>query len=252
MSYSISSILILFYDEINSFSMIQKTLLLALIFITIFRRRLSSNSRYRDLNNRLTQSGKQKYIHNPIYTLTTDFIYRIYRHIKYYLFHYLIPEQRVLQAAIHGDFLNDFSDDFSNNDDFGVYPYIPAFQNNNNNEDNVYVSINNDELYKRASILSINKDNLWMSIEYLSLIDIMNLSASCHDIHSFITSDFFWEQLWKLHFQGMWNHPSIKLIREKREIFWDPRQNYDAPLSGWRVFYREFAVSWVDWYVELV
>jgi hypothetical protein len=100
----------------------------------------------------------------------------------------------------------------------------------------------------RIGFNSLTQDNLWHLIELLPTEEIYRLSASCKSLRDELyRNDSLWERLWISRYTDLWQHPAIRAIREKRAIFWDPAKNYGNPQQGWRNFYREFELSWKDW-----
>lgn len=53
-----------------------------------------------------------------------------------------------------------------------------------------------------------------------------------------------WGQKWIADYGKVWQSPSIKMIRDKRGITWDPST---TPPQGWYLFYQEFQFCWLDW-----
>lgn len=84
------------------------------------------------------------------------------------------------------------------------------------------------------------RDLLIFLLNYLTNIDICRLSCVDKRLASLLHSDFVWEQIWNQRYEGLWRHKIIRSILNRRNIGWNPFNNWGAPSQGWKLFVFEF------------
>jgi hypothetical protein len=82
---------------------------------------------------------------------------------------------------------------------------------------------------------------------HLDTTDIIRLGMTSKGLRREATTDFLWEQLWAMTYGVLWRDERVTELRQGRGIYWDPRQNFGPPLSGWYRFYLAFEAGWLDW-----
>lgn len=103
-----------------------------------------------------------------------------------------------------------------------------------------------------------NKDLMLSVLTCLEASDISSLTTTCkgflslHDpvIYLLITflelsltgaQEFIWMQLWAQRYGlRVWRSPSISRLRTRRGIRWNPFSNWGPPSQGWKLFFMEF------------
>lgn len=100
-----------------------------------------------------------------------------------------------------------------------------------------------DTITKHESLLSLllhNRDIALIILLFLKRSELPNLSNVSISISLSTQSEFIWEQLWRMHYGDFWRHKCITEIRKRRNILWDPYNNWGPPSQGWKLFYLEF------------
>lgn len=170
-------------------------ILIVLTWITVYRKRLSSNDEYR-----------QKDKTGPKYELE---ILEFKQSAKI-----LSKYNVMLQKMI-----------FS--------PHKPEYRSSSTNS--------NCSLNKLSSELLVHL------LSYLDTHEIVTISITSPRMRENFTSDIIWEQLWRVTYGRHWRHAIIRQLRESRDIYWDPADNFGPPQTGWYHFYLAFEVCWLDW-----
>lgn len=203
----------------NNLDTIEFIILLILIILTIFRRKISSNHEYR------SSTKPDKLFRNQI-TSTTSSIKKINfklakEKIASSIKRFRNKHLKYISTAISGNELDDSTD---------------------------HKLMNETNRKNKFQIDDLSIEILISIVSYLKNIDIVNLKSISKQMHQNISNECLWEQLWIQTYGQMWLNPKIRKIREDRGIFWSPFGiSYERPQQGWYLFYLMFEVCWVDW-----
>lgn len=77
------------------------------------------------------------------------------------------------------------------------------------------------------NLSALSPDLLLCIITYLSLSDIGPLSSLSRGLAKDVKSDFIWEQLWLQNYSQMWHSTEIRRLRDRRNIQWSPLEPKD-------------------------
>lgn len=220
-----------FYDHIP---VIETTIFLVLAFITIFRKKLSSNDEYR-FHTQSSQSNKR--------VGSQDFR-NISEECKSSL-------SKVIETTISknkidfGNFLKTFnrSPVVAEN----AFQYIFCLAGHDIYRENKdFISVTASSIAK-CEMISVSHDIILKLVCFLDRVDICRLSNTCRSLAVDLHSDFIWQQMWEQDFGKMWRHSDVLHLRKLRRIIWDPYENWGPPVQGWFRFYLEFEYCWMNW-----
>lgn len=118
----------------------------------------------------------------------------------------------------------------------------------------------------------LSDDIIFKIIDFLSMKELIALSASCYDLNIYLHSDLVWKHMWMIRFGKLWKSPQIVELRKLRGITWDIgneilstyknlddnsiKQNIHSndttnnlidPKLSWMHFYINFEYCWIDW-----
>ena len=85
---------------------------------------------------------------------------------------------------------------------------------------------NQSSLTTNNSFQSLNHDLLIFLLSYLTNLEICRLSCVDKRLASILHSDFVWQQIWIQRYEGLWRNNLIKSILYRRNIHWDPFNNW--------------------------
>mmetsp|Transcript_18725 Transcript_18725/g.26405 ORF Transcript_18725/g.26405 Transcript_18725/m.26405 type:complete len:358 (+) Transcript_18725:71-1144(+) len=86
-------------------------------------------------------------------------------------------------------------------------------------------------------------------MQYLMPKDLFNLAQCSKELNRMAESDCIWLHLFKLRFESILSNPHFKETSERYHLHWgkeSPREGWNPP-QGWKLFYSQFACSWVGW-----
>jgi hypothetical protein len=193
-------------------SSIESMSVLFLIFIIIFRRRLSSNDEYRTLGSK---PARFRPIRNFILYLRTTKTYEsISRYLVKVVAIHLLPYLQFL-------YIPNLKPEGTNKMKRSVgsgQPIVSTTQTDS------ATSTDEVKVVKKATTLSdMPRDSIITIASFLgNYKEILAIASLCRYLHDTIASDSLWEHLWMTKYYHIWTHPKIIPIREKRLIFWDP------------------------------
>jgi hypothetical protein len=90
------------------------------------------------------------------------------------------------------------------------------------------------------SFQSINRDLLIFLLGYLTNLEICRLSCVDKRLATILHSDLAWQQIWVQRYEGLWRNNLIRSMLCRRNIHWDPFDNWGPPSQGWKSFIFEF------------
>jgi hypothetical protein len=98
---------------------------------------------------------------------------------------------------------------------------------------------------------SLPRDLLIFLFQYLTNVDICRLSCVDRRHGAMLHSDFIWEQIWIQRYEGLWRDPLIRSVLCRRNIHWDPFNNWGPPSQGWKLFVFEFEYGLLLFFLPL-
>lgn len=195
----------------TSIPLLEGTIFVVLATITIFRKQLSSNDRYRsDHTTKKTSTARIPVISTP----SED-----------------EPNVSLVDYFPSGP----------------TTSFVHIFNDVTGNSFKRSSSFNIDNKLQGFTLTTLSHDSLLHIVEMLDFTDIIALSSVNRRLRSTLNEDWVWAQLWRVRYLPMWQHPKIVSIREKRSILWDPTKILHQPKQGWKDFYRQFEFCWIDW-----
>jgi hypothetical protein len=242
--------LILLLNKIKDFVLdlpfFETVTFLVLVLITVYRKRLSSNHEYRFINSAQREKARKR--------LFQHFTRRRYTSAN------ALSNGTVDETSLSSS-LNHLTSNIASN-----LPYLPSvhdlkdniISSTSNLMDNIlidedqlfdsHLSQIHDASYESFSFLSLSNEILFHILHHLETIEIVKFCLSSAKYHKEIVhNEFLWEQLWIITYSHIWQKESIKEIRQKRGIYWDPLLHYPSPQFGWCKFYISFEICWIDW-----
>lgn len=247
-----------------------------LVFLTVFRRRLSSNAHYRELNQfdavlddvfstsfaegqgvsrgsagaepgeeekaaivAGEQVGGATNTHEATLQFAGDSVGRLglWRRPSF---------SRVLALFENAEGGVDYSAAASTFKSYVVAASSDIFSFNSGGGGTAAVSRQPDRLSRMSS------DLLLVICEFLVPADIGRLSSVSRTLAKDCKADFIWEQLWLQNYGAMWEDEKVRELQRCRGIVWSPRRlgregRAPPPTQGWFVFYLEWESCWLEW-----
>jgi hypothetical protein len=207
---------------------------LILIFITVYRKRLSSNHEYRDRIK--SQDGNRQGL--LVYLKRR----RGYIWNKFFL---RAPQTSITETVnlMNTEIYNNIQK-VKNFDPAAVYDYVNAAHPPE-------VEATSVQQKDFSSFPNLSHELQFHILYHLETVEIIKFAlTSSRYYQEIVHNDDLWEQLWIITYSHVWQMESVKEIRFIREIFWDPLLNFPSPQYGWYRFYIAFEICWIDWVME--
>lgn len=193
-------------------------ILVVLIMITIYRRRLSSNHEYRGKQTRHKGTKRQPL---ELSTMISTSSKRIVEEQPRRLYKMILSLPKRISTTIDEQIFLTFDE----NEDY-----------------------NNGKNHTRSILTKLTPELIYHVLHFLPTDDIVRMGLTSRKYYSLIISNnMFWEHLWVQTYSYLWNHHAIRKIRQEKQLFWDPLLNYAPPQCGWFYFYLLFENCWIDW-----
>ncbi|KAG5187965.1 hypothetical protein JKP88DRAFT_262336 [Tribonema minus] len=97
-----------------------------------------------------------------------------------------------------------------------------------------------------ASFLPLLPDDLRLRcLALLQPEDLFELAQASKGCQAAADAEPLWAGLWQYRFGRVWASQPLQDAAERWHCHWDPLRH--APLQGWKLFFSQFALSWIGW-----
>lgn len=198
------------YNYIGLNEILTGIVFLVFLWMTLFRRELSSNNNYRDFKSRNT------------YDLSSISLKRSCKVDRYY-WPFTV-------------YYNDYSI-------WIICGMVSSLYANSS----LKVLSTGDKKSPRNQ--PIHADNLFSIARFLNYTETSSLLMTCCSYNILASDDFLWKQIWNSRYGHLWINPRIKDIRLKRGGSLMCELDKLDPIMGWKTFLIEFDFCWKSWLI---